>query len=38
MEFADDVNMTVLFQPIFKMEHNTGTVEQKLLKLKGLRS
>lgn len=37
MKSGDDVNISMLLKTIFQMEHNTGTVEQKLLKLKGLR-
>lgn len=36
MKSGDDVNISISFKTIFQMEHNTGTVEQKLRKLKGL--
>ncbi|MFI5331597.1 MAG: hypothetical protein ACHQ2F_11295, partial [Desulfobaccales bacterium] len=36
LESGDKVKSSQLFEAIPKMEHNTGTVEQKLKKLKGL--
>jgi hypothetical protein len=35
IELEDNVDISILLKKIYQMEHNTGTVEQKLSKLKG---